>query len=353
MIKWDENEPTLILRDENGDDIDFKDDENTLQMRDNLKLINRSLQKNAILLYVPDTELKKINKRLNRDPQKSPIDFTQKRVRRIFNNKSFEEGGRFYGGWWQNIPKEYRKYIRLNDKDVVELDYSGLHINMLYAMEKLPVPKGDVYHLSGYSNDATFREFVKKLLQAVVNAPDREKARKGLHADVYKKKELELPTEVGSTRGDDIFPLMDAFERKHHKIKHYFCTGKGIDLQYLDSQMSEKVLLTFSKMGYAILPMHDSFIIHHALKDELEEAMDNAFYEMFGVRCKVDLKYNSIEERHKEQGEELEICDASIEELFEDNKYSTYERFLNQHWKYKHEKGLSRKIVNESSKLTT
>ena len=88
--------------------------------------------------------------------------------------------------------RRFGKYIRLNDKDIVELDYSGLHINMLYAIEKLPMPEGDVYKLDGYSNDDTFREFVKKLLQAMINAPNREKARRGLHEDVHWKKEIDL-----------------------------------------------------------------------------------------------------------------------------------------------------------------
>ena len=45
------------------------------------------------------------NERLKRDSNRTPIDVTQKRLRRIFNNGSFQQGGRFYGGWWQNIPK--------------------------------------------------------------------------------------------------------------------------------------------------------------------------------------------------------------------------------------------------------
>ena len=98
--------------------------------------------------------------------------------------------GRFFGGWWQNIPREYRKYIRLDDKHVVECDYSGLHINMLYAMEKLPMPKGDVYHLKGYSNDETFRRFVKQLLLIMVNADSRETVRKAIHSAVHRDKEL-------------------------------------------------------------------------------------------------------------------------------------------------------------------
>ena len=204
-----------------------------------------------------------------KDPKKGTVDFSKKYVRRIFNNGSFKQGGRFYGGFWQNIPREYRKYIRINYKEIVELDYSGLHINMLYAMKKLPAPEGDVYHLDGYSNDYIFREFVKRMLLVMVNASDRPAVRGVLFEDVYSKKDLELPVELGSTKAEVLDPIMDAFENKHENIKGFFCTGKGIDLQYLDSQIAEKVMLHFSKMGYAILPLHDSFIIYQDLEEEL------------------------------------------------------------------------------------
>jgi hypothetical protein len=341
MIKWDEREPMLILRDYDKSDIkNFTDDDNTIQMRENLRIINKNLEKHAILLWVPDIELIEIKKRMKKkDPKKGTLDFSKKFVRRIFNNCSFEQGGRFYGGFWQNIPKGYRKYIRLNEKEVVELDYSGLHINMLYALKKIPVPVGDVYHLDGYSNDDIFRDFVKRMLLVMVNASDRSDVRGVLHEDVYSNKDLEMPDEIGSTEAAVIDPLMNAFANKHEGIKDYFCTGKGIDLQYLDSQIAEGVLLHFSKMGYAILPMHDSFIIHQNLENELRESMEKAFFDMFGVKTDVDLKYRSYEKMHEEGVYKRGECNASLEELTEhtseQGQYSIYNRLLNQHRKYK------------------
>ena len=35
-------------------------------------------------------------------------------VYRVFNNGSWRQGGRFYGGFWQGIPSAYRKYIRID-----------------------------------------------------------------------------------------------------------------------------------------------------------------------------------------------------------------------------------------------
>jgi len=339
MIRWDERQPMLILRDEDKNEIPFADDTNTIRMKENLKIINKNLENHAILLYVPDTELITIRRRMKKkDPKKGTLDFSKKFVRRIFNNGSFEQGGRFYGGFWQNIPREYRIFIRINYKEVVERDYSGLHINMLYAMKKLPMPKGDVYYLDGYSNGYVFREFVKRMLLVMVNASERSEVRGVLFEDVWRNKSLELPEELGSTEAKVLNPLMDAFASKHEGIKDYFCTGAGIDLQYLDSQIAEKVLLHFSTMGYAILPVHDSFITYQDLEDELDESMKTAFFEMFGVKPNVDLKYRSYEKMHEEGIYQGGICDASLKELAEyeseQGKYGVYFGLLNQHQKY-------------------
>lgn len=344
MMKKDENEPLIILRDENKQPIGYEETEETKRMTENLKAINKALEKWAVLLYVTDEKLKEINERQKKDPdpeKRGPIDFTNKRLRRVFNNGRWDQGGRFFGGWWQNIPREYRKYIRLDDKHVVECDYSGLHINMLYAMEKLPMPKGDVYHLPGHSNDQTFRKFVKQLLLIMVNAESRKKARKAIHSAVHLEKSLELPPEIPSTKKADLDPVMDAFEKKHEKIRHYFCTGKGIDLQNLDSKMAEKVMLRFVRfvgMTYAILPLHDSFVIHHGLEETLKETMENAFLEMFGCPIRVDLKYNSLEKWREERPPNprprpLKVNFKKI--AAERVPYSIYHSLLDEHWRSK------------------
>ena len=336
MIRRDETEEIIILKDTEKKQIEYEDTDATRQMRENLRLINRNLERHAILLYAKDSELETLNTIIRKDPKKGAIDFAKKRLRRIFNNSSWEQGARFYDGWWQSVPREYRHYIRLNDKDVVELDFSGLHINMLYAIAGKPMPEGDVYHLDGYSNNDIFRTFVKTMLQAMVNAATRDKARQALHKSVRKEKELDLPAEILSTGKKDIYPVMDAFEMKHKPIEEFFCTGKGIDLQYLDSQMAEKVMLHFSKMGYAILPLHDSFIIHHALERELRESMETAFKDMFGLKCKVDLKYNSIKKRLEDpENTVTDASDMSLPELLRRQAvYGTYFKLLNDHRKY-------------------
>ena len=108
MMERDEDEPVIFLKDKNKKYMEFEDTEETNQMAENVRLINKNMKKHAILLYVTDKELKKIKERLKRKSDKGPIDFTANKLHRPFNNGPFEQGGRFVGGWWQNIPREYR-----------------------------------------------------------------------------------------------------------------------------------------------------------------------------------------------------------------------------------------------------
>lgn len=363
----------IILKDEDKIEIEYEDTAETLRMKENLKIINKVLGNTPILLEIWDEDLAFVNERLNDHPDPSKrkggsIEFTKTQLHRTFNNCSWKQGGRFYGGYWQRIPRACRKYIKINDKDVVELDYSGLHINMLYAMEKLPMPKGDVYHLENYNNTDIFRDFIKQLLLIMVNSKDQDSTRQAIHKAVHREKKVKLPESEGilSTAGEYIFPLMKAFGKKHSDIKHYFNSGKGIDLQYLDSQIAEKVMVHFAKMGYAVLPLHDSFILHHGLERELEEEMSKAFYDMFQVEPKIDLKYNSITKRNEEdkdirmaQGMSEEeaadpgVYDVPFDKRWEDQgeagPYGTYYKHLNAHWRLKELERDAAKAAQETS----
>ena len=361
MYCWDypEDYPTVVLRankERKKDphvELGYEDTAEIRQMKKNMDLFNRNLERHAVFLYLPDNKYKKMFIRMQKErgSGKGMADFTRKWNIRVFNNGSWTQGGRLYGGCWQNIPREYRQYLRLNDKDTVECDYSGLHINMLYARDGLEMPDGDVYHLldprfpDPPDEDSPeeekrqyqiFRDFVKRLQLILLNASSENDVRRAIYTAVHKHRILKLPKEVPSTRIEDIRPLIEAFKDRHKPISQYFMTREGIKLQYLDSQMAEKVLLHFSRMRYPILPVHDSFIIHHGLEQELKDCMNKAFRDRFGVNIQVDLKFNSITERQKRDGNKPYVCDESIIDIIEDEKeYSIYYNLLDQFRRYK------------------
>ena len=62
------------------------------------------------------------------------INKSDKFVRRIYNNSSFDWNGRFYGGCWQRTPKAYRSGIHLDGSSTCEIDFSAIHMVLLYAI---------------------------------------------------------------------------------------------------------------------------------------------------------------------------------------------------------------------------
>jgi hypothetical protein len=292
MITRDEAEEVIILRKagvkvrtktKSGkpkkpkkETIDYKDTDTTNQMRSNLARINKLLAETWVDLEVPDSTLVEINKRLERKSDKQPIDFTRRKLKRMFNNSSFEQGGRFYHGWWQEIPSEYRKYITINGKWTRELDYAGIHIRMMYAMEGEELEDSfDPYKLKDYTSH---RDEVKQALNTIINAKTKDEAIGSIN------NKLTLPKDKNA---NDLYKQL---EQIHPKIKHYFGTGEGIKLQYLDSKIAEIVMLELLEQGIVALPVHDSFIVRRSYMIDLNPIMREAFKQVVKVKGVMDLK---------------------------------------------------------------
>ncbi len=99
-------------------------------------------------------------------------------VRRIFYRGDWNLGGRYHGGWWQQIPSELRRDILINDEHTVEVDYSGFHVALAYGLERLQPPE-DPYTLQELFERLSAkqqRSDVKLLALTSINAKDRESA---------------------------------------------------------------------------------------------------------------------------------------------------------------------------------
>ena len=140
MIETNCEQECIILRNKNKIDAPYKDTRNTESMRKLLVKYNQLLNNTYIdiLAYKYIAVVKRSRKRKKigkKRKAKVNIDLNQTFVRRVFNNQSWKQGGRFYGGWWQWIPSQLRKNIIIQGKPTIEIDYSAMHIVILYAME--------------------------------------------------------------------------------------------------------------------------------------------------------------------------------------------------------------------------
>ena len=273
---------TVILRDRDSQGrkiaVEYGDNANTNRMRKALTAYNALLDKTVITLpEAPEDGIPTSSGNRN-----IKIDHHDKFVRRIFNNGSFDEGGRFYGGWWQRIPGDWRVKISMDGakEGSVEVDYSGLHIVLLYALQGLDYWKEedareDPYIIDGVEQSPQMRSLLKLILLVIINAKDRDTALGAIRKEIN-----DNPDEYGwtKTKNTSIEQLMDAFIDRHSPIKDYFHSGFGTRLQKIDSIMAGKVIETFTSNDIPVLSVHDSFVIHPKHSNELIRVMDSVIY---------------------------------------------------------------------------
>jgi hypothetical protein len=263
-------------------------------MRDNLNEYNSLISKSRIIL--PDTttshhlRLPLISKFYdNYSNDKELNDFTFYRVLdtylyRVFNNRDFKQGGRFYGAGYQGVNGDDRKRILINENPTIECDYKAIHPRMCYHL------LGFEYQSDPYNEVCMIdeiREAVKILMNIMINVESSIAAQmafsKWLDEEIERRGLLE-------SFGLDERSLMKRIIENHTYIKGFFNSGKGLELQYLDSCIAEAVLMHFTKQGITCLCIHDSFIVEKRYKDELGEVMKEKYKGLIGFNCKIDFK---------------------------------------------------------------
>ncbi len=181
--------------------------------------------------------------------------------------------GRFYGPWWQQVGKEHRERIFINNRPTVEVDFKGLHLAITAAKQGARVV-GDPYELPPGtvpdSDTRQQREIVKQLVLTALNARTEKAAfssfRDGWPAGHRTK---------GLTN-KELSYLLSLFSEKNPWARASLGADVGISLMNLDSQIAERVLGHFTRKGIPVLCIHDSFIIDYDYAGELRAVMAEA-----------------------------------------------------------------------------
>ena len=304
MVRHSEGKRSVILRakkprktptnpNPKGKRIGYKSNKKIVQMEKNLQLINWALDKAHIDLFITKAEEKIINERITKKAQREAgnireIQYQDKSIQRIFN-VDFENGGRFYGGFWQQIPSEFRTRLTIYNSRTFEQDYSSIHFAILYNEIGQPLNK-DPYQF-GMGD----RKTNKLVLNFMLNAEHLESC-----LGACRKSEKVTKPNGFKTWKDYVLYL----QSEHEPIKKYFFTGYGLKLQKVDSDLAEQVLLEMHDKGKVILPIHDSFVCRFRDLGDLIECMNNASISQLGFRLfsepkvpKIQTQLKSVEKR--------------------------------------------------------
>ena len=180
-----------------------------------------------------------------------------------------DHGGRFYGDF-QTLPRAVRKRMTINGQPVVEPDYSGLHIRMLY--HKLGLDFRDecyVYNKNDWQHTID-RERMKLASLIIINADDRKKAANAIFFKLGGRG-------IGCKTGAEIEALMQLFEEHHKPIKKFFYSDEGVRLQFLDSEIMHGVLKELVRLKVPALPVHDSVVVPIEWGDLCKQVMGSEY----------------------------------------------------------------------------
>ena len=258
-------EEVIVLRDEKtrsnvpGLELEYEETDETLRLRAEMRRINASLAG------------------ANISCRAEHVNPSERRLRRIFNNGAFGQGGRLYGGFWQGMTSgDRQEHILIDDDAIVELDYGQMSVMLYYAVAGLQPPEGDLYDLSEHGISFEHRKGVKKVVQAIINSET-------------------LPGRY-PTGTKALFPkslrfcdLLKAIEAKHRGIFASMISGVGMQMFRLESDILVGVLLELQEQGVVALPIHDAVLVADEHKEVAREIMIAVFRRHTGLTPAVAL----------------------------------------------------------------
>jgi hypothetical protein len=272
----------IVLKSEDKTVIPYEQTDLTEAMASLVNIINRVLLNHWADIELPHSKLMALR---DKGVYLEKTLYSRRTVYRVFNNGTFDDGGRFYGPWWHSIPGELRSLITINGEDTVELDYSSMHPRMLYAYLRIECPD-DPYDVG---LDPKHRDIVKKAFNALINAQGRiskfSNPEKGPVFDA---------DEMGMTWSE----FLNHIKSYHPKLKDHFSSGIGLKFQRIDSDIAETTMLHFAKENVPILSIHDSFIMRNGYEETLSKVMADAFKARTGSDIPIKVTRKPIKARH-------------------------------------------------------
>lgn len=219
----------------------------------------------------------------------------RKRVCRVFNNNNFGQGGRYYGAFWVGCPSILRKYITINGMKTIELDYSGIHIQLLYAIKGVNYAAlgEDAYSLTENDPD---RDLNKLILLTALNAESDTATAQSIFDQLRRDKLLRANN---ITSHEPIKAKLDQLKKKHPVIADCIAEGYGITLQYYDSCIIEMLIEWAIGHGIPVLTIHDSVICPEQYSDYIKDKMWQFYSDFIKDKFDMHINYNSIQPNAK------------------------------------------------------
>ena len=266
--------------------IDYIDTVVTRKYREEVRHLNAFLGE-ADIDFVDD----------GRKPRIDPFDRTLKRrfVLLTYQATRFDQGGRLYGGFWQNLKTERRRHIRINGEPVAVLDYGSMFTRLAYAEVGAVPPGGDLYAIPGLEG---YRSGVKLAMNCFLFDGGRRSSWPnelgiGVGDDVEAAASPTSPAAAFEARlpaGWSVSTTKEAILRCHPALKNAWGRQLGYRLMFNESQILVAVLQDLFSRDITALGLHDGLLIPRSKVAVATEVMMMRGKEMTGLILPVSHK---------------------------------------------------------------
>jgi hypothetical protein len=271
---WDEEGPGTFKR----EPIDYADTRLTKTFRNDVRAINAYLREADIEFLADGLE-----------PRIDPFKRTLKRmfVMRTGKKVSFDQGGRLFGGFWENLKSDRRKHIRIDGEGVVVLDYGSMFTRLAYAVVGEVPPDGDLYAIPGLQG---YRRGVKLAMNTFLfdGSVRRSWPSEMIVGDVDDAAaENDIPRLPG---GSSVAVVKKAILSIHPPLAAVWGRQLGYRLMFQESEILIGILQELYAKGITALGLHDGLLVSRSRAAEVEATMDRIARMKTGIPIPVSVK---------------------------------------------------------------
>lgn len=258
----------LILRDENKELMEYSDNSFTRNKRKFILQWNEFIQQHEVTL----------------DGERIETDIFS-----VHSRGDWNLHGRFYGDF-QNWPSVDRERILINGQETEEPDFSSLHLALIYDLEGVQLPDGDLYEaiLIELGCPPQYRSILRKaaklMVLTAINAKSPEQAVRSFQHEINRLRWSTRCRPEKQQRANAIYgamhelginapALLEEVRRVHAPVSTWLCSDGGIKLMFIDSEIMRAILSELMRRGIAGLPVHDSIRVPTDRATEVEEIM--------------------------------------------------------------------------------
>lgn len=215
----------------------------------------------------------------------SPVDVGDRFMVRHFSQPigveapCLDYGGRLCGGFWQTMPKEQRRNIRLDGEPIAEIDFGQVFPRLAYGLAGATPPDGDLYLLP-------------ELVEEEEGGPYREGVKRGANALLWGTKRWSDEIAALLPRTWPASRLRKVLAAHHPALADYLQPERitGYRLSRMESDIIVAVMLACIGQGIVALPIHDAVLVPASMASAAAAIMVGEAHAVAGVFLPVTFK---------------------------------------------------------------